>query len=207
DGDGGHTQSIGVLKSTDGGETWLSTGLVWTISSSGVRGYKLLMHPTSHNTLFTVSTEGIHKTTDGGSSWSTISGANSDQFNPLSFTQTTSFKRIATSTLNSVVCSAESNVLTYVVNTSPTVAAITSPGGVTDICLGSTLQLSDATTGGIWSSDNPTVASVNSSTGLVTALSVGSLNLNIHYTVTDGNGCSTTRNKTVNVLLAISSFF
>ncbi len=69
DGDGGHTQSIGVLKSTDGGDTWLSTGLVWSISSSGVRGYKLLMHPTSHNTLFTVSTVGIHKTTDGGASW------------------------------------------------------------------------------------------------------------------------------------------
>lgn len=71
DGDGGDTRSIGVLKSTDGGDTWLSTGLTYSISSA-VRGYKLLMHPTNHLILFTVSTDGIHKTTNGGTSWTQV---------------------------------------------------------------------------------------------------------------------------------------
>jgi len=139
------------------------------------------------------------QSTDGGANWSTISGATSDQLNPSEFTQTTSFKRIATSSLNSVSCSAESNVLTYVVNASPGVAAITAVGS-TDICVGSTLQLQDLTPGGVWSSSNSSIASVNPSTGLVTGVSAGTLNLGIHYTVSNEYGCSTTRNKTVTVI-------
>ncbi len=71
DGDGGDTYSIGVLKTTNGGETWLSTGLSYEVTSS-VRGYKLLMHPTNHLVLFTVSTDGIHKTTNGGTTWTQV---------------------------------------------------------------------------------------------------------------------------------------
>ena len=71
DGDGGHTQSIGVLKSVDGGDTWQSTGLTYAITSS-VRGYKLLMHPTNPQILFVAANDGIHKTTDGGTSWTTV---------------------------------------------------------------------------------------------------------------------------------------
>lgn len=72
DGDGGDTQSIGVLKSTDGGDTWMATGLSYTVSSEK-RGYKLLMHPTNHLILFMVSNDGIQKTTDGGTSWTRVS--------------------------------------------------------------------------------------------------------------------------------------
>jgi len=71
DGDGGHTQSIGVLKTVDGGNTWQSTGLTYDIISS-VRGYKLLMHPSNPQILFVAATDGIHKTTDGGISWTTV---------------------------------------------------------------------------------------------------------------------------------------
>ncbi len=71
DGDGGDSYSIGVLKSTDGGDTWLSTGLTYT-TISNIRGYKLLMHPTNHLILFVVSTDGIHKTTNGGTSWTEV---------------------------------------------------------------------------------------------------------------------------------------
>lgn len=66
--DGNNTYSIGVLKSTDGGNTWYSTGLDWT--NSYVTAYKLVMHPSDHNTLYVASTEGLQKTTDGGVSWS-----------------------------------------------------------------------------------------------------------------------------------------
>jgi trimeric autotransporter adhesin len=75
------------------------------------------------------------------------------------------------------------------INTVPTVAPIT---GTTSISTGGTTQLSDATAGGVWSSDNTTVASVNTS-GVVTAVSAGSAT--ISYKVT--NGCGTTTVTTV----------
>ncbi|NGY38053.1 hypothetical protein FQU23_011090, partial [Flavobacterium sp. XN-5] len=133
---------------------------------------------------------------DGGSSWSTIPSEVSAQINPASFTVTTSFKRIATSTLNSVSCSATSNVLEYVVNPLPTVNAI-SPGGTTNVCVGSTLLLSNTTVGGVWSTSNSLLATV--SEGLVTGVAAGSPV--ISYTVTDAiTGCFRTVTKTVNVL-------
>ncbi len=71
DGDGGDTKSIGVLKTINGGETWLSTGLTWTVADN-VRGYKLLMHPTSPSILFAVTTAGIYKTINSGSTWTQV---------------------------------------------------------------------------------------------------------------------------------------
>lgn len=67
DGDAGHTPGIGVLKSTDHGNTWYSTGLTGT--DIGERGYKLKIHPSNPNILFAVGSNGILKTTDGGLSW------------------------------------------------------------------------------------------------------------------------------------------
>ncbi|WP_025743205.1 VPS10 domain-containing protein [Aquimarina pacifica] len=71
DGDGGHTQSIGVLKSIDNGVTWLSTGLSWDVEDRIV-GYKLLMHPTNNQEMFVVTSSGIFKTTDGANSWNQV---------------------------------------------------------------------------------------------------------------------------------------
>lgn len=64
DGDGGHTYSLGVLKSTNGGTTWQPTGLSWSITDF-VRPYKLLKHPTNINIQYIVCDDGIYKTTDG----------------------------------------------------------------------------------------------------------------------------------------------
>ncbi len=69
DGDADQTSSIGVLKSVNGGNTWQSTGLQWN-TPSGIRGYKLLMHPVDNNILFAVTNKGIYKTADGGINWS-----------------------------------------------------------------------------------------------------------------------------------------
>ncbi|TDY59573.1 Ig-like domain-containing protein, partial [Algibacter lectus] len=58
------------------------------------------------------------------------------------------------------------------------------------LCNTETTTLSTTATGTIvWSSDTPGVASIDSSTGEVTAISAGTTN--ITYTVSDGNGCST----------------
>ncbi len=71
DGDGGDTQSIGVMKTTDGGKTWYQTGLAWDVTDMN-RGYKLLKHPSQSNTLFAATTNGIYKTTNGGTNWTQV---------------------------------------------------------------------------------------------------------------------------------------
>jgi hypothetical protein len=71
DGDAGDTRSIGVLKTTDGGDTWYSTGLEYEVTDN-VTGYKLLMHPSNSNILFAAMTNGLWKTTDGGLSWTRV---------------------------------------------------------------------------------------------------------------------------------------
>jgi len=67
DGDAGDTYSIGVLKSTDAGATWQTTGLTWITSSSTLLN-RLLIRPDDPNTLIAAGS-GIHKSTDGGVSW------------------------------------------------------------------------------------------------------------------------------------------
>jgi hypothetical protein len=52
----------------------------------------------------------------------------------------------------------------------PPTAPIT---GTTYICIGSTSTLSNAIPGGLWSSSNPSVATINANTGLVTSVSAG----------------------------------
>lgn len=68
DGDQGNMKSLGVLKSTDNGNSWNNTGLSWA-SNQYKNGYKLMMHPTNNQILFAVTTDGIYKTINGGSSW------------------------------------------------------------------------------------------------------------------------------------------
>ncbi len=60
--------SIGVLKSIDGGATWNTTGLSYTTSQKKLI-YSLVIHPTNNSILFAATTDGIYKTTDGGTSW------------------------------------------------------------------------------------------------------------------------------------------
>lgn len=81
--------------------------------------------------------------------------------------------------------SAASAVATVTVNTAPTVPAIT---GEATVAAGSTLQLANVTTGGVWASLNTDIATV-STIGLVTGVAAGEAT--ITYTVT-ALGCSTT---------------
>ncbi|MGN6164558.1 MAG: beta strand repeat-containing protein, partial [Flavisolibacter sp.] len=138
------------------------------------------------------------QSTDGGTNWVPAVGEGTPpvgSFNPINITTTTIYRRVATSSLNGSSCSATSNEIAYVVNSLPSVNAIT---GGTSVCENSTLQLSNTTPGGIWSSDDPSIVSI-STAGLVTGVSVGTLSSGIHYTVTDANGCSKTANKTITV--------
>lgn len=71
------------------------------------------------------------------------------------------------------------------VNPAPFVDVI---AGITNQCAGDTTTLTNATSGGVWSSAATSIASINAASGLVTAVSGGITT--VSYTITDGLGCS-----------------
>ena len=78
-----------------------------------------------------------------------------------------------------------------------TVYAVPAPiSGPLTVCVGSTTNLTDASLGGLWFSSIPPLASVVSSTGVVSGLSVGTVV--ITYLLPSPTGCQTTAVLTVN---------
>lgn len=69
--DGGDTYSIGLLKSTDGGLTWNTTGMTWAVTS-----FKLLrriqINPANPQMLWIAASDGIWRTTNGGANWTIV---------------------------------------------------------------------------------------------------------------------------------------
>ncbi len=63
--------SIGVLKSTDGGSSWSTTGLTFTTSQQRSTN-RLLIDPNTSTTLYAATSAGLYKTTDGGITWPSI---------------------------------------------------------------------------------------------------------------------------------------
>lgn len=68
DGDGWDTYSVGVLKSTDGGVTWATTGLNWTNTFNNVIR-KLMFDRNDANTILAATSNGIWRTTNAGTNW------------------------------------------------------------------------------------------------------------------------------------------
>lgn len=85
DGDAGDSYSTGVLKSTDGGATWVTTGLVWT-ASQGRTISRLLINPTNPQIVMAFGSNGIWRTTNGGTNWTqptgTFTGIKDAEFKP-----------------------------------------------------------------------------------------------------------------------------
>ncbi|MFA6923818.1 MAG: T9SS type A sorting domain-containing protein [Bacteroidales bacterium] len=63
-------RSIGVLKSTNGGSTWNTTGLSYVLSGGSMVN-KLLLDPNNNQTIIAATSNGVYKTTNGGTNWST----------------------------------------------------------------------------------------------------------------------------------------
>ena len=76
-------KGIGVIKSTDGGFTWQTTGPVNTLGQQ-MGGNKLLIHPTNPNYVLAAMSNGLFRTTDGGNVWTNIVGGdiNDIEFKP-----------------------------------------------------------------------------------------------------------------------------
>jgi uncharacterized protein YjdB len=72
--------------------------------------------------------------------------------------------------------------------------------GPSSVCVGQTITLTDGTAGGVWTSSNITIATVGSSSGIVTGVGAGVDTI----TYTLGSGCIATKVITVNPLAPIS---
>ena len=89
------------------------------------------------------------------------------------------------------------STLTCVSTTTVTVNSLPSPiTGANSVCVGSTINLSDITTGGAWSSSSTSLATVGTGTGIVTGVASGLPT--ITYTI--ASGCIATKTLTVNPL-------
>ncbi|MCC6372627.1 MAG: T9SS type A sorting domain-containing protein [Bacteroidia bacterium] len=75
DGDAGDSPSIGVLKSTDGGLTWNSTGLTAQPSNNFLIR-RLLINPNNTQIVLAATNAGIYRTINGGTSWTQINTVN-----------------------------------------------------------------------------------------------------------------------------------
>ena len=76
---GGHfadNVSIGVYKTTDGGTTWLPTGLSFA-KNIGISMSRILIDPNNDNILYAATSQGIYKSIDGGAHW----GKNAPYYN------------------------------------------------------------------------------------------------------------------------------
>ncbi|MEQ8907605.1 MAG: T9SS type A sorting domain-containing protein [Vicingaceae bacterium] len=71
DGFGGDTYSIGILKSTDGGQNWNTTTFSAGRTQS-IRMRRMLLHPTNPDTLWVATNVGLWRTDDGGTSWRSV---------------------------------------------------------------------------------------------------------------------------------------
>ena len=95
----------------------------------------------------------------------------------------TSIIRYTVTNVNGCVDSVSTTVT---VNALPVVAPIT---GNTITAVTDAITLSNATSGGVWSSSNTAIATISAS-GVVTGVMTGTVT--ISYTVTNGSGCVTT---------------
>lgn len=67
----GDTKSIGILKSTDGGTTWNTTGLNWNVTSQKLIR-RLIINPSNPQILIAAASDGIWRSTDSGTTWSNV---------------------------------------------------------------------------------------------------------------------------------------
>lgn len=71
DRDAGDTYSVGVMKSTNGGASWQSTGLSFNLWDYFLAN-TLIINPTDTNTLLLASNYGIYRSTNAGNTWTNV---------------------------------------------------------------------------------------------------------------------------------------
>ena len=217
------TSSTTTLSDASSGGAWTSSNsIVAAVSSTGVvtgvsAGVATISYTVTNScgTAYTTVSVTVNALPNAG----TITGASTICMSATATLSDASAGGVWSSSNTSVVTVSATGVITatgvgsatisYTVTTPCGTASATSPitinplpnagsiSGTTTICQGGTTLLTDGVTGGVWTSGNATVTSVNSASGLVTGIAAGTAN--ITYTVT--NSCGTA---SVNTLMTIN---
>ncbi|MDF2437905.1 MAG: hypothetical protein K0Q95_2281, partial [Bacteroidota bacterium] len=74
DADASDTYSLGVLKSSNGGTSWSTTGLNWVVTN-GRNISRLLINPVNPNTIFAATSNGVYRSINAGTNWTQITTA------------------------------------------------------------------------------------------------------------------------------------
>jgi photosystem II stability/assembly factor-like uncharacterized protein len=79
----GGTYSMGIMKSTDGGATWDTTGMSLTVAQKKIIR-RLIINPGNTNILLAAASDGIWRTNDAGTTWQKFKNGNvlDIEFNP-----------------------------------------------------------------------------------------------------------------------------
>ncbi len=203
-----------TLSSTTSGGTWSSSNTaIGTVDASsgsvyGVTNGTVTITYTASNGCFATTTVTVNPlpgaiggtltvcvnaqttltATPGGGAWSSgditvasIGGSSGVAFGNSAGTAGITYTRFG--------CSS-----TAVLTVNPVPASISGP---TQVCMGSSITLTDITTPGTWISSNTGVATIGSSSGTVTPVSAGTTTITYRLTTT---GCFRTRTTTVNAL-------
>ena len=75
DSDGADNYSVGILKSSDGGNIFTPTGLSWNLNQQRVIS-KILIDPDNTNALIAATSDGIYRSLDAGVSWTQVYAGN-----------------------------------------------------------------------------------------------------------------------------------
>ncbi len=128
---------------------------------------------------------------------------------PVAFSWTSSNTSVATVVISGVVTgvSAGTSTITYKINTGCTTttvitvnAAPTAITGNIPVCAGLTNTLSDAISGGVWTSGTTGIATVGSGNGIVTGVAAGTAKI----TYTTPGACAVNATVTVNGILPVA---
>lgn len=77
DKDATDTYSVGVMKSTDGGTTWSTTGL--TFSNTFTTAGDIVIHPTNNQIVWCATSAGLYRTTNAGTNWTMVQSGDFSQ--------------------------------------------------------------------------------------------------------------------------------
>lgn len=203
-----------TLSNASGSGTWSSgsTGIATVVSGSGVvtgvaGGTAVITFTRSTTGCYVTTTVTVHPLPSAITGYTTVCVGSTTVLSDADAggTWTSGTPGVATVGAGTGIVTGVTigtSIITYTLptgcytSTSVSVANPTAITGAGGVCPGSTITLSNAIVGGIWTSGTTGVATIGSGTGIVTGVATGTTTITYTY----GTGCMSTRSLTVYAL-------